>query len=148
MVYIPLPAILPLPAQLVVILAVPPVLELESSNVKLALLITISIPTPALLVEIQSTQMLAQMQSVIVQHVLTPTVRPVLLIPAVSVFPDSTCQQMAIVLPVQVPTVLLVLTVLLVNAQFAILITLLSMVNASSPPLIQKTLKPEESLPA
>lgn len=145
---IPLLAILPLPAQLVVILVVLPVLELESSNAQLALPITILTPTLVLLVEMQSTQMLAQLRPVIVLVVLTPTVRPVLVMSAVPVFPDTTCQQQVIVLFVQIPTVILVLPVSMLNAQFAILITLLSMVIASSLPLIQLILKLEELLPA
>jgi len=148
MVPIPLLAILPLPAQLVVILVVLPVLELESSNAQLALPITILTPTLVLLVEMQSTQMLAQLHPVIVMLVLTPTVRPVLVMSAVPVFPDTTCQQQVIVLFVQIPTVILVLPVSMLNAQFAILITLLSMVIASSLPLTQLILKLEELLPA
>lgn len=85
MVYILLLAIPPLPAQLVAILVVLPVLELESSNAQLALPIIISILTLALLVEMECTQLLTHKQSVLVLLVLTPTVRPVQVIPALFV---------------------------------------------------------------
>jgi len=141
-------AIPPLPAQHVVILVVLPVLELESSNAQLALPITISIPTLALLVAITCAQMLAQMQLAIVLNVLTPTVRPVLVMSAVPVFPDTIYQLVTIVLLVLILTVILVRTVWMLNVQFARLITLLSMVIACLLLLLLLTLKPEELLPA
>jgi len=148
MVSTPLLAILPLLAQLAVILVVPPVLELESSNAQVALPITISIPTLALLVEMELTQLLVQPPVVLVLVVLTVTVRPVLAMSAVPVIPITTCQPQAIVFNVLIPTVILVLTLILLNAQSVLLITVLSTVFATLPPLIQLSLKPEEFQPA